>query len=204
MPSSDHGPWLVYLDSRIPELINLNGCWSSILQSKCFQPSLLYKCFKGVMRLSMGTLNFPYYTRCFNCACRFLVADNLNQSTLSTEKRLIDCMVFNSVFTGISVISWRPVHLSVSFLTGIPHNILPKPLAAFPQNHRQINGQRWERNESCRNDYHRSSEKILTEPGEFNQRPPVLESCAPPTELFWKAKLWKKWLPTSTIWYNQK
>ena len=60
---------------------------------------------KGVMRLSMGTLNFPYYTRCFNCACRFLVADNLNQSTLSTEKRLIDCMVFNSVFTGISVIS---------------------------------------------------------------------------------------------------
>ena len=27
------------------------------------------------------------------------------------------------------------------------------------------NGQRWERNEFCRNDYHRSSERVLAEPG---------------------------------------
>ena len=49
-------------------------------------------------------------------------------------------------------------------LTSTPHNILSKPLAAFPQNHRRNNGQGWERNESCRNDYHQSSERILAEP----------------------------------------
>ena len=50
-------------------------------------------------------------------------------------------------------------------LTSIPHNILSKPPAAFPHNHCRNNGQRWERNESCRNDYHQSSERILAEPG---------------------------------------
>ena len=50
-------------------------------------------------------------------------------------------------------------------LTSSPHNILSKPLAAFPHNHCRNNGQRWERNESCRNDYHQSSERILAEPG---------------------------------------
>ena len=50
-------------------------------------------------------------------------------------------------------------------LTSTPHNILFKPLAAFPQNHRQNNRQQWERNESCRNDYHQSSERILAELG---------------------------------------
>ena len=34
-------------------------------------------------------------------------------------------------------------------LTSTWHNILSKPLAAFPHNHCQNNRQRWERNESC-------------------------------------------------------
>ena len=50
--------------------------------------------------------------------------------------------------------------------TGTPHKILSKPLVAFPHNHCRNNGQRWERNESCRNDYHQSSERILGEPGD--------------------------------------
>ena len=52
-------------------------------------------------------------------------------------------------------------------LTSTRHNILSKPLAAFPQNHCRNDGQPWERNESCRNDYlhYQSSERILVEPG---------------------------------------
>ena len=49
--------------------------------------------------------------------------------------------------------------------TGTPHNILSKPLAACLQNHCQNNGQHLERNESCCNEYHQSSERILTESG---------------------------------------
>ena len=48
-------------------------------------------------------------------------------------------------------------------LTSTPQNILSKPLAAFPQNHCQNNGQQWERNECCCNDYHQSLERILAE-----------------------------------------
>ena len=50
-------------------------------------------------------------------------------------------------------------------LTSNTHNILSKPLAAFSKNHCRNNGQRLERNESCRNGYHLSSERILAEPG---------------------------------------
>ena len=53
----------------------------------------------------------------------------------------------------------------VVLLTSTPHNVPSKPLSAFPHNHSGNNGQRWERNESCRNDYHQSSERILAEPG---------------------------------------
>ena len=49
-------------------------------------------------------------------------------------------------------------------LTSTPHNILSKPLAAFTHNYCRNNGQRWKRNESCRNDYHQSSKNILAEP----------------------------------------
>ena len=52
-------------------------------------------------------------------------------------------------------------------LTSTPHNTsdLSKPLAAFPNHHFRNNGQWRERNESCRNDYHKSSKRILAEPG---------------------------------------
>ena len=50
-------------------------------------------------------------------------------------------------------------------LASTPHNVISKPLAAFPHNHCRNNGQRRERNESCRNEYHQSSEKILAKPG---------------------------------------
>ena len=50
-------------------------------------------------------------------------------------------------------------------LTSTPHNILSKLLAAFPHNNCKNNGQRWERNEPCHNDYHQSWERILAEPG---------------------------------------
>ena len=46
-----------------------------------------------------------------------------------------------------------------------PHITLPKLPATFPHNHCRNNGQRWERNESCRNDYYQPSERILAEPG---------------------------------------
>ena len=62
----------------------------------------------------------------------------------------IDYVVLNAVFNVISVISRQPVQkpmLSWSFFfTSTPHNILFKPLAAFPHNHHWNNGQLWERN----------------------------------------------------------
>ena len=65
-------------------------------------------------------------------------------------------------------------------LTSTRHNILSKPLAAFTHNHCLNNGQWWERNESCCNDYHQSSESILAELG---IEPPVLKSATLLTEL---------------------
>ena len=49
--------------------------------------------------------------------------------------------------------------------TSTLHNILSKPLAAFPHNYRWNNEQRRERKELCCNDYDQSSERILAEPG---------------------------------------
>ena len=54
-------------------------------------------------------------------------------------------------------------------LTGTAHNILSKQLGAFPHNHCRNNGQRWESNESCRDDYH---QEYWSSRGS-NQRPPV-------------------------------
>ena len=80
----------------------------------------------------------------------------------------MDWILFNAVFNNISVISRPPVHLSMLFcssLTSATHNFLFKSLGASPHNHCQNNRQRWDRNESCRNDYHQSLERILAEPG---------------------------------------
>ena len=68
----------------------------------------------------------------------------------------------NAVFNRISVISCSqgtyPCFPGV-LLTSTPHNILSKPLAASQHNHCLNNGQGRERNESCCNDYHQSSER---------------------------------------------
>ena len=49
----------------------------------------------------------------------------------------------------------------LSSLTSTPYDILSKPLADFPHNHYQQNGQWLDKNESCCNDYHHFSEGIL-------------------------------------------
>ena len=69
-------------------------------------------------------------------------------------------------------------------LTCATHSILSKLMAAFKHNHCRNNGQPWGRNESCRNDYHQSSERILAKPG----IKPVLESCILPTKLWSSTK----------------
>ena len=79
------------------------------------------------------------------------------------ERSLIACIVFNALFQ-----LYRGGQCTYPCFPGVllirtPHNILSKPLAAFPQNLCRNNGQQWERNESCRNDYHQSW--ILAEPG---------------------------------------
>ena len=55
------------------------------------------------------------------------------------------CMVFNAVFNSISIISLRPVHLSMlscnSFNQYSSQYFFFKPLAAFPCNHCRNNGQ---------------------------------------------------------------
>ena len=48
-------------------------------------------------------------------------------------------------------------------LTSTPHNILSKPLANFPHNHCRNKGQRREKNESCCNEYHQSSESCFND-----------------------------------------
>ena len=50
-------------------------------------------------------------------------------------------------------------------LSSTTHNILSKPLAAFPHNHCQNDGHWWERTESCRNNYRQSLERILLKRG---------------------------------------
>ena len=56
-------------------------------------------------------------------------AKRYERAIMSNLDRLIACMVFNAVFNSISV-------------TSTPHNILSKPLAAFPRSHCRNNGQR--------------------------------------------------------------
>ena len=105
---------------------------------------------------------------------------NHMDSCVSGHVWLIGCMVFNVVFNSISVMSGRPVHLSMlswSSFNQYSAQHSSNPLV-FPQNHCRNNEQRWERNESCRNDYHKSSERILAEAGIESAT-----SCMLPTEL---------------------
>ena len=76
---------------------------------------------------------------------------------LSITNRLIECMVLNAISilfhlyhrSQCTCSCFPEVHL-----TSILHNILSKPLAAFPRNHRQNNRL------FCRNDYRQSLERL--------------------------------------------
>ena len=61
-----------------------------------------------------------------------------------------DFMVFNAIFN-ITSVSYQPVYLSI--LSWSSPQYFFKPLAAFPLNNHQNNGQGWERSESSSNDY---------------------------------------------------
>ena len=68
---------------------------------------------------------------------------------------------FSTLFQLYHGSQWTyPCFPGVLFTSNL-HNILSKPVAAFPHNHYQNNGQWWDRNESCCNAYHQSSERIL-------------------------------------------
>ena len=85
--------------------------------------------------------------------------------------RLIDCLIvwcftpYLSVFQLYHGSQCTYPYFPGVLLTGTPHNIPTKPLAAFPNNQCRNNGQGSGRNEPCRNDYHQSSEGILAKPG---------------------------------------
>ena len=90
------------------------------------------------------------------------VSRNLCPVNLSLTSRLIDWLNDNSIISG------QPVHLSMLsgvLLTSTLNNILSMPLPTFLHNHCPNNRQQWERNESCLNHYHKSSERILAKPG---------------------------------------
>ena len=100
-------------------------------------------------------------------------------------------MVFYAVFNSISVTSRWPVHLSMLSLSLFNQYAAQYSFQAtgcFPHNPCRNNRQRWERNESCHNDYHQSSKRILAD-WESNQRPPVLNSATLLTELWGLAKI---------------
>ena len=62
-------------------------------------------------------------------------------------------------------------------LISTPYNIHPKSKTAFLHNHCQNNGQQWQKNEFCRNDYHQSYETILAKQGD--QTSDLLSSPVP-------------------------
>ena len=93
---------------------------------------------------------------------------------------IVDCIMFNPVSTVLQSYHHSqctypcfPGFLITSTLLNSPS----KPLVAFPRNHCQNNRQRCERNESCRNNYHQSSERILTDPG-IEPATPLFSSLA--------------------------
>ena len=106
------------------------------------------------------------------------------QCFLQFWRLIVDCKVFNAVFNSIQLNHGRQcTYLCFPgiLLTSTPHNILSKPLATFPRNNCGNNGQRRDRNDFCRNDYHQSSEEYLPS-RRSNQRPLVLKSAMLMTE----------------------
>ena len=68
------------------------------------------------------------------------------------------------------------------------HNILPKSLADFPHSHSWNNGQQWQRNKSCCNDYHRFFEGKGLRSGS-NQQPLISSPVYYPLSYNYSAKI---------------
>ena len=106
----------------------------------------------------------------------FDVSKHLQVGTVK-ENWFIDCIVFHAIFNSISVIWLTPFSIVFQsyhcnypcfpgvFLTSIMQNVLP-PATGIPHNHCWNKRQRWERNESCHNVHHQSSERISADPGD--------------------------------------
>ena len=76
---------------------------------------------------------------------------------------LIDCMVFNTAFNSISSISWQPVHLSMLSLSSFNQYCSQYSFQLLSHITIVETIDSGERNESCCNDYHQSSERLLAE-----------------------------------------
>ena len=105
------------------------------------------------------------------------ITDFLPHNSHITDKCPI--LGFDLLHLGTETIAKKWVRV---YFTSTPHNFLFKSLAAFPFNHRGNKGQRWKRNESCRNDYHQSSRRNWPSQGS-HPRSPILKPCSLTTEL---------------------
>ena len=127
--------------------INLNGVLYVILDSDRSSTAI---CDRSVIRTGV-----TFKARNFSACVKNLI---MNRWLLITRCLTPFSTVFDLYQCTCPCFPWV-------LLTSTPHNILYKPLAAFPHKHCLNSGQRWKRNESCRNDFHQSSERILAKPG---------------------------------------
>ena len=85
----------------------------------------------------------------------------------------------------------EPIHPFLEFVLPVLRTVFFHATGCFPTEPSSNQQTAMIENESCGNDYHQFSGRILAE-GESNQRPPVLKSCTLPTELWGSATLEKK------------
>ena len=95
----------------------------------------------------------------------------------------IDCIVLKSIFNSISIILWRPVHLSMLSWSSFNQYLSQYSLqttGCFPTIIVETHGYQGVKIESCCNDYHQPSKIILA----------VLKSCMLLNELWGSATMW--------------
>ena len=83
--------------------------------------------------------------------------------TLLEKRKLFVTSNFSfsqSVFKSVLLQTRKNQGLFGKGLTSTPHNILSKPLSAFPLNHCRDNGQRWERNDPSLSDVGGAGDRI--------------------------------------------
>ena len=126
-----------------------------------------YPCFHGVLLTLSQTTNFgPFHTERV-CRWHFQIWLKWQKVFRTGRKHCVkrrNCLVWAIspfVFKRLVLQTYKNQGLLWKGLTSTLHNILSKPLAAFPCNHCRNIGQRIEGNESCRNDYHQSFKRML-------------------------------------------